>query len=212
MPLRFTEKRIRVLGRIYTISRKIIIALFIIVFCSCAIVGYIILQNAKKSGITQIVAPSPTGGKSEPAPYSPPHKMVIHVAGAVHKPGLIYAEEGARIADAIEAAGGLTEEADLSAVNLAATLQDGIKLYIPKIGENPPAAEITPVPVQNGKINLNTAAADILVQLDGIGEATAKKIILYREEHGKFQKIEDLMNVSGIGKAKYDNIKEHICV
>lgn len=155
--------------------------------------------------------------------------IVIHITGEVKKEGVIYLEEGARIIDAIKEAGGETKQADLSQVNLAYELQDGQKIYIPNKNE-----KITEYIVDNSnenlmnnqntnksdlgsngkiiKININTATLAELDNLPGIGPSTAQKIIEYREENGKFKKIEDIQNVKGIGEAKYEDIKEKITV
>lgn len=155
--------------------------------------------------------------------------IVIHITGEVKKEGVIYLKEGARIIDAIKKAGGETKQADLSQVNLAYELQDGQKIYIPNKNE-----KITEYIVDNsnenlmnnqntnksdsgsnGKsitININTATLAELDNLPGIGPSTAQKIIEYREENGKFKKIEDIQNVKGIGEAKYEDIKEKITV
>lgn len=157
-------------------------------------------------------------------------KIVIHITGAVKKTGILVLPEGARIADAINSAGGSTEEADLNEVNLAYILQDGQKIYIPTKEDKAKLegkAYITNgsgnnVIVQtvnadgnlenggNRKVNVNTATQSELENLPGIGAAIASRIIEYREQNGKFSKIEDLQNVKGIGDAKFENIKEQV--
>ena len=155
-------------------------------------------------------------------------KIVVHITGEVKNKGILILSEGARIADAIEKAGGETKEADLDEVNLAYILQDGQKIYIPnkKDKENQEnKVYITKesgnnVIIENGeeskkmneKININTASQAELEELPGIGEAIANRIIEYREENGKFNKIEDLLNVKGIGDAKFADIKEYVIV
>ena len=145
------------------------------------------------------------------------YKRQVHVAGAVKAPGLVRLFSEARIADAIAAAGGAAESADFESLNLASPVYDGMKLYVPRIGETPGIIPPATPEAQTGifsahKININTAGLSELMQLDGIGEVTAGKIIAYREQHGKFQKEEELMDVSGIGNAKYEKIKDKICV
>lgn len=156
-------------------------------------------------------------------------KIVIHITGAVQKTGILILPEGARIADAIDAAGGNTESADLDEVNLAYVLQDGQKIYIPSKKDKAKLegkAYITSgsgnnVIVQavnedkkggNGKVNINTATQSELENLPGVGEAIANRIIEYRQQNGKFSKIEDLQNVKGIGDAKFNNMKEYVIV
>ena len=147
-------------------------------------------------------------------------KIKIHIAGAVNKEGLYELEEEQRIADAIEIAGGLKNDADLSDINLASKLEDGMKIYIPTINENTNEntntqnINSTKNPNTQGrttdKININTASQSELDTLPGIGPSTALKIIKYREENGKFKSIEDIKEVSGIGESKYEQIKDLI--
>lgn len=148
-------------------------------------------------------------------------KIIIHVAGQVANPGVVQLEEGARITDAISAAGGILEKADLQDINLARILEDGMKIYIPSIEERnenfekvDQNSEMTDKSGQttkrNGKVNINTASKKELTTLEGIGETTADRIIEYRKEIGKFKTIEDLKNVKGIGDAKFNKIKEKV--
>ena len=154
-------------------------------------------------------------------------KVIIHVVGEVNSPGVVTLEEGARIIDAINAAGGKTEEADLSKINLAYVVEDGTQIYIPRINENLNQVELISTEAgqsvvinnsnineeeNNTKVNINTANKEKLETLPGIGETTAQKIIDYREQNGKFTKIEDLRNVSGIGEAKFNSLKDKITV
>ena len=146
-------------------------------------------------------------------------QIVVHITGQVVNPGVVKVDEGARIIDAIEAAGGATAEANLSKINLAYVLEDGMKIYVPSINE---VEEIEYVTSSSGnedkstnktiKVNINTATSEELQSLPGIGESIANRIITYRKENGKFSKIEDLTNVSGIGEAKFNNIKSYVFV
>lgn len=146
--------------------------------------------------------------------------IVVHIAGAVQKEGIVKLEEGTRIIDAIEAAGGLKEEADLTNINLAYVISDGQKIYIPNINEENNNLKNGEGLVnttggnqeENTLININTTTVTELLELPGIGSSTAQKIVDYRKENGKFNTIEEIKNVSGIGDAKYNNIKDYICV
>ena len=136
--------------------------------------------------------------------------------------GIIEIKEGARLADVIEAAGGLTENADVNRINLAYVVQDGQKINIPdvnsvendsyiteNIGENIIIEDIT---TNTRLVNINMATQTELEALSGIGPSTALKIIQYRNENGKFKSIEDIKNVPGIGDSKFEAIKNEICV
>ena len=153
-----------------------------------------------------------------PAPTSMPIK--VHVIGAVPRPGLYDLPEDARVQDAIDAAGGLLAAANTDTLNLAALVIDGEQLNIPyKKGAEPtesvdlPSSETaTPNPDSTGLININTASLDELDKLPGIGLTTAQKVIDYRTVNGPFAKIEDIMNVSGIGPSTFDGLKDLITV
>ena len=141
----------------------------------------------------------------------------VYVTGEVKNQGVIELEQGSRIVDAIEKAGGQTEEANLKNVNLAYELEDGQKIYIPNKSEEN-TNEITDDGIteidskENDTININKADEKELQELNGIGESLASSIIKYREDNGKFKNIEDLKNVPGIGESKFSNIKEKIKV
>lgn len=158
--------------------------------------------------------------------------ILVHVTGAVKNEGIVKLKEGARIADAIEAAGGVTEKTNIGQVNLAYEVEDGQKIYIPSIDDkkeegvekiiekeyvtSEPGDEVVLEEESNNnkndKININTANLIELQEIPGVGEATAQKIISYREENGKFKNIEDIKNVKGIGDSKFEDMKENICI
>lgn len=145
-------------------------------------------------------------------------KIIIYITGEVNKEGVIELPEGSRIADAIEKAEGVTENANLKNINLAYALEDGQKIYIPnKNEEETIITEFTEGIVndsddvkQNKSININKADINELQTLNGIGESLAQSIIKYREENGNFKTIEELKNVPGIGENKFENIKDNI--
>ena len=141
--------------------------------------------------------------------------ITIHITGEVKYPGVVVLKNGDRIVDAIEAAGGETEEADLNKLNLAYMLNDGEKIYVPNKNDLENNGEVLENELSEGKeniVNINTATAEELTELPGIGGATANKIIEYRKQNGKFQTIEELKNVAGIGNSKFENIKDKIKV
>ena len=148
-------------------------------------------------------------------------KVVVHVDGQVAAPGVYELVEGeARVNDAILAAGGLTQDADISSLNLASKVADGQKIYVPAVGEQQAAAEASGVVTASGGvassgdglININLATVDELQVLSGVGEATAKAIVEDRQNNGQFTCVEDLMRVSGIGEKKFEKIRDRICV
>lgn len=142
-------------------------------------------------------------------------RIGVYISGEVKNTGVYYLKKDSRITDLINICGGITEEADVSKINPAQKLNDSDKIIIPKKEENLNTESIedtneSDINVQE-KININTATKDELTSLNGIGEATANKIINYRNKN-KFKEIEDIMNVPGIGEAKFNNIKDYICV
>lgn len=140
-----------------------------------------------------------------------PKMLTVHVVGAVEKPGVYTLEEGKRIDDAVVLAVP-TEKADLSLINLAAALQDGKQIYVPKKGEKPENIRNSTVSSSSAIININTAGAAELDKLPGIGPALAQRIIDYRENIGSFSTIEDITKVSGIGPAMFEKMKSRITV
>lgn len=140
--------------------------------------------------------------------------VVVDVKGAVKRAGVYEVAPTSRIHDVIQLAGGLTDEADETKVNFAMKVHDEMVIYVPKKGEeiSELADTHTTTDGSNGKVNINTATAEQLQTLQGIGPAKAAAIIAYREEHGPFQKAEDLLNVSGIGQKSLEKIKEQIVV
>ena len=142
-------------------------------------------------------------------------EILVHISGCVKENKVVSLPDGSRINDAIDAAGGLTKDADLTKVNLAYILSDGEKIYIPKKGEDVTDSINTnqinsSVSNKDIKININKATQAELETIPGVGPSTALNIFNYRKENGKFNSIEDIKNVSGIGNAKSEKMKEHI--
>jgi competence protein ComEA len=176
------------------------------------------------AGMLLFVSRTPAGEPIvlQPAPTKEP--IAVHIIGAVPRPGLYEFAEGSRVQDAIDAAGGLLTSANVDSVNLAALLEDGQQLDIPyKAGADSsnengddalvlPGATEKPDASEAGQdlVNINTASAEELDNLPGIGPTIAQRIVEYREANGSFQTIDDLMNVSGIGPSTFENIKELI--
>lgn len=139
--------------------------------------------------------------------------IFVDIKGEVKKPGVYHMKVGDRVKDALEAAGGLTEEADSQKVNLAKRLEDQMVIVVPKVGEEAeeiPAGETRKEATKEGKVNINTATVEELKTLKGVGEKKAEAIIEYRKKNGSFQTKEDLMKVRGIGKKLFESFQERI--
>ena len=149
-------------------------------------------------------------------------EVYVDVDGAVVRPGVYRLKEGARVSQALDAAGGLTVEADVTGLNRASKIIDGQKIYVPTVGEQQAAAAVggaessaatTPgAGSSSGLVNINTASAAELQTLSGIGPSMAQSIIDERTKNGAFASVDDLMRVSGIGEKKLAKIKDCICV
>lgn len=147
--------------------------------------------------------------------------IIVHIVGCVKNPGIVEVKDGARIIDVIEKAGGITEDADISKVNLAYIVKDAQKIYVPSIYDDNNIEYINTRNGDNvitngngsedkGMININTSTQTELEQLPGIGPTTALKIINYRKENGEFKSIEEIKEIPGIGDAKFETIKNMI--
>jgi competence protein ComEA len=163
---------------------------------------------------------------SGPVPTSalasaPPVTVTVHVAGQVASPGVYALPSGGRVADAVIAAGGTSPEADVEQLNLAARIADGERIYVPRKGEAPPpvagnvaapSAGAAKGGAPAGPIDLNTATAEQLEALPGVGPATSKAILAYRAAHGRFRSVTELLEVPGIGPAKLEALRPMVRV
>ena len=136
-------------------------------------------------------------------------ELKAYVTGAVRRPGLYAIEEGYRLADLIDLAGGITEDADMQAVNLAVRVSDQDHWTVPKVGEPAPVPSnaVSGEPT-SGKVDINIADAKLLETLPGIGETRAQAIIQHREEHGPFKRVDDIVAVPGIGSSTMEGLRD----
>jgi competence protein ComEA len=160
--------------------------------------------------------PSASAGAS---PSPSPTAVVVYVSGWVHQPGVYRFEKGDRIVDAIERAGGAKKGADLNALNLAAFLTDAQQVLVTKKGQSPPTAASgsssgtgAAAGAVESPVNLNSATLDQLDTLPGIGPALGQRIIDFREQHGPFRAVEDLLDVSGIGDKTLADLRDKVTV
>lgn len=181
------------------------------------------LLNNNKNESSLLLEPisemeEPSQEEIQPSKIETQTSIYVDVKGAVHTPGVYELTINDRIIDAIQLAGGYTEQANTNAINHAQKVADEMVIYVPKIGEelnetSQSMAVITPSSETkngDGKVNINTASLDELTNLPGIGPQKAQAILTYREENGHFQSIDELKNVSGIGDKTYEKLKDLI--
>lgn len=223
-----------------SLNQKQKIIFIIIILCMIAVIVYYIYSvltssNAKDTFSeidNTILFNSDSENNMAEDISDEPEEILVHISGCVKEEKVVTLKSGSRIQDAINSAGGLSKDADLTNINLAYILEDGEKIYIPKKGEElsqdslifsessigsdssarPSSAPTSSSSNKTSKININKAGQAELETIPGIGPSTALKIVTYREENGKFKSIEDIKNVSGIGDAKYEQMKEYITV
>ena len=194
-------------------------------------IGYIVFGPGRTAAKPDGDAEGFVAGEGKPvtaedktvAADTAPGEVYIYICGAVKKPGVYTFDHLPRLSEVVDDAGGFTKKADVTSVNLAMQLSDGAQIVVAAKGERTEAAVGTGQASQGAagnpgatssadKININTAAADDLMRIPGIGEAKAALIISYRSEHGSFSKPEDLMQISGIKEGIFARIKDYICV
>ena len=167
-------------------------------------------------------SPPATATTQQTTESTGPAVIVVHVAGAVVRPGVVQLPSDARVEAAVAAAGGVAADADIDAVNLAARLRDGDRLYVPHLGQPVPtvvapvggvaAGQPTATGAPSGPVNLNRATVEQLDALPGVGPSTAAAIVGYRDQHGPFSSVDDLLKVRGIGPAKLDAMRSSVTV
>jgi competence protein ComEA len=182
-----------------------------------AVGGMTLAQRTQPAAIEILPpVPSPT-----PAPSATPRPLRVYITGAVNNPDVYELPAGSIVADAVRAAGDFDDEAARELINLALPLSDGMQVHVPALVDDasqpvqqpatPPVISSAPQPAGT-MVNINTADANELDTLPGVGPATAKNIVDYRQANGPFARIEQIMDVSGIGPAKFEQMKEMITV
>lgn len=183
-----------------------LLLLGIVVLVLVAVILIQVLRPAPQPMLLSTSTPEPTQ-EATPTPYT----LRVYVSGAVHHPDVYTLAQDSIVKDAVEAAGGPTEEADLERINLALPVTDGQQVHVPRKGEdNPPVQAPSGQSTAGGKVNINTADSAALESLPGIGPALAQRIIDYRQTQGQFERIEDVMEISGIGDAIFEGIQDLI--
>ena len=184
---------------------------------AAAAIGFVRLGGPAASPPATGAAPPPI--RVEDSERGPAGEVLVHVAGAVRRPGVYRLREGMRIDDALRLAGGPRRRADLSAINLAAKVEDGRQVLVPeraRAGARAPVAGpgsgAATGQAPGAPVDINTATIEQLDALDGIGPATAQSILDYREEHGGFESVEELGQVPGIGEKRLATLREGVTV
>jgi competence protein ComEA len=198
----------------FAVSRSTALVALSVLLVVLALAGHRLAQAGTASS-PEVVAPL------EPIAQTPARPaLVVHVVGAVRRPGLYRLREGARVADAVARAGGATGAAELAALNLAAPLVDGVQVLVPSRSASPagvesaesdsvPGAAVGPTAAGVGaKPSLSSATAEQLDELPGVGPVTAQKILDYRAEHGPFRSVDDLDAVPGIGPVRIEQLRD----
>jgi competence protein ComEA len=188
----------------FTVSRGRAIALVVVLLALLVVAGRRLAHTGAAS------RPAATAASLQPiaATPAPTPRVVVHVVGAVRRPGLYRLREGERVADALARAGGATPKADLAAVNLAAPLADGSQVVVPRRAASPAAAVAPTASAVPARVSLASATLEQLDALPGIGPVTAQKILDHRHRHGPFRSVDDLDAVAGIGPARVEQLRE----
>ena len=191
--------------------KKNIIFMILVGICFC---GCLWLYGEKTPEITETLdVTREQAGQLEQTEQNM-NQIYVHIVGAVKKPGVYIFQHKPRVIEVVDKAGGFTKDAVVSMINQAEVVEDGTQLTIASSKDNKKKekSQKKGTDANSGKVNLNQATKEELMTLTGIGEAKAVAIIAYREANGRFQKIEDLMNITGIKEGVFDKIQSQICV
>lgn len=212
--------------------KAVVVAILVVIAAACGLAmasfgghsSNVSFERSDEAGASDVRGDgdvSPDDADESSAKSSSAAEVYVDVDGAVVRPGVYRLKDGARVSQAIDAAGGLTAEADVTGLNRASKITDGQKIYVPTVGEQQAAAAVggadsaavaSGAGSSSGLVNINTASAAELQTLSGIGPSTAQSIIDERTQNGAFASVDDLMRVSGIGEKKLAKIKDCICV
>lgn len=177
-----------------------------IVLALAAVVLFQVLRPSSQPIILSTSTPRPS-----PEATSTPRPLRVYVSGAVQHPDVYTLPPDSIVKDAMLAAGGPVDDADLDRINLASPVADGQQIYVPRQGEGDlPVQPLSGERSSDFRVNINTADAVTLETLPGIGPALAQRILDYRQSHGPFVRAEDIMEVSGIGEATFEKLRDHI--
>ena len=176
----------------------------------CILIWMVILTGCSGTEAVFVSDESTEAAEAADEPVEEPVQIGVYICGAVNHPGIYYFSEGARIKDAVDAAGGINAEGAADSVNLAEYIHDCDRIYIPTKKEA--EAVIVQAASNDGRVNINTATADELQTLPGIGASKAESIVGYREQNGPFTSVEELKNISGIKDGVFQKIKDLITV
>lgn len=212
--------------------KAVVVAILVVIAAACGLAmasfgghsSNVSFERSDEAGASDVHGAgdaSPDDADGSSAKSSSAAEVYVDVDGAVVRPGVYRLKDGARVSQAIDAAGGLTAEADVTGLNRASKITDGQKIYVPTVGEQQAAAAVggadsaavaSGAGSSSGLVNINTASAAELQTLSGIGPSMAQSIIDERTQNGAFASVDDLMRVSGIGEKKLAKIKDCICV
>jgi len=203
--------------RLSTLSRNELVGLGAVVAVTLAGIGLWYTRSLPKPVAVQATPGAAVEGDASASPSPSAAPILVDVAGWVRRPGVYEFAQGQRVIDAVHQAGGARHGADLTSLNLAAPLQDGTQILVPKEGVAARAGSGSEIPdvsgsVVDGLINVNTASATELEELDGIGEVIAAAIVDYRTENGPFTSVDQLEDVSGIGPTTMEGIRDSVTV
>lgn len=200
-------------------SRLLLAAVGALAVVVAGVVAVVVLRDPGPSAPLTLPPAAPGPGATGPATDGGPPatgEVYVHAAGAVGRPGVYRVRGGGRVSDVIDAAGGPAPDADLDQLNLAAKVSDGDRVLVPRRGETLPEAGVAGEggsgAAAAAPVNVNTATAEQLEELPGVGPATAQAIVDHRRQHGRFRSVEELLDVRGIGEAKLAALRSRVRV